>query len=344
MDRPETGTHVTADYPRTQSSFDGVDRLHEALTAALLTTSGAVEILGRQHNPRTSTFASEIVRCRLAAMEAPAGRSRDFAVFVKRGPRYSDPHSGHNRGVPYEIDAYRRILPLLNVARPELLGTFQEPGPGWVAWLFVEYIQDAVRIDEATERQALPRAAEALAGLHADGRSVAGGEECSKLNRYDGPYLERWERRWVKAMSQLADGRPWITLAARRVGEAMDALDGPDHTIVHGEAYVGNVLLRGGAALILDWESVGVGMGELDLAALLLRWPEEDARSAETAYARARWPRGHPVGFDRRLQAARLHTLGLLLHRRLAGRRDPGRLERVLRETEVTCERLGLLQ
>jgi hypothetical protein len=48
-------------------------------------------------------------------------------------------------------------------------------------------------------------------------------------------------------------------------------------------------------------------VGEIDLAALSERWPEDVVRGWELQYQEARWPGGAPADFDRTLAAARLY-------------------------------------
>jgi hypothetical protein len=303
-----------------------------------------VEIVHRERNLYASTFSSEFVSCRVSGGEGDPPRGREVSTLVKGGRAYLDPHTGHKRGVPYEIEAYRWILPALPVASPKVLGSFQESGPDAMGWLCLERLTDAVRIDEIGDRAALRKGAQELAALHAEGRALVGRPDLHSLNRYHGTYLEAWGRRWVESAGRLGHGRPWIRHVAPRIDQIMDLLNGPDLTVVHGEAYPSNILLRADRALIVDWESVGIGSGELDLATLLLNWPEDDICDAERAYVRTRWPSGAPRGFERVLSGARFHALGQLLHHEL---RHPAahaeRVEWILAETESTGERLGFL-
>ena len=87
----------------------------------------------------------------------------------------------------------------------------------------------------------------------------------------------------------------------------MALLLAPPVTIIHGEFYQKNVLLRDGTIYPVDWQSAAIASGEIDLAALVERWPAAIARACEDAYQRARWPDGAPTDFLRRLDAARVY-------------------------------------
>ena len=329
---------------RSPGGFEAVGRLQDALEAALGDPSGdvSVEIVDRRSNSYASTFPSEIIRCRVSRLGAGPSAPGVIALFAKRGPAYRDPYSGHARGVPYEIEVYRRVLPLLSMARPKLLGAFQEPGPQGEGWLFIEHLADTLRVDETADPQAIRRAAEELAALHSGGEEVARGER-RLLNSYGALYLEEFASRWRASAARLSDGRPWIEALSRRIDDVMDCLGSSRPTLVHGEAYVNNILLREGRPVIVDWESAGAGPGEIDLATLLARWPQEEAREAEAAYVGARWPDGPPDSFALALQAARLHALARILHRHLYGPGSAKQIEIILTEIRVVSERLGVL-
>lgn len=323
--------------------FDDADRLLEAARAALDPSgSGAVEIVDRQRNPYGSTISSEVLRCRLRGPGDDPDDARIVTALAKTGPAYVVPQTGHRRGVPYESEIYRRVLPLLPVARPRLLGTFQEPGPEGVGWLFVEYFADAAWTGKNFDPAPLRKASSELGVLHAGGRALVERDELAGLNRYHGAYFERWASRWLES-TRTPDAHSWVRSVAPRIDEVMALLDGPDLTVIHGEAYPSNVLLRADRAVIVDWESAGIGMGVLDLADLLLGWREEDVREAEAAYVDTCWPLGPPPGFDEAFMAARLHALGRHMNRPRSGGSDPEEPDWTWKEIQAICDRLGIL-
>ena len=113
-------------------------------------------------------------------------------------------------------------------------------------------------------------------------------------------------------------------------------------TIIHGEYYTNNALIRNRLIYPVDWESAAIAAGEIDLAALAERWPRAIVQECEVEYQRARWPAGAPPEFERRLSAARRY-----LHFRWLGERP----DWTLREKSFwrfdqlfqTAQRMGLL-
>lgn len=66
---------------------------------------------------------------------------------------------------------------------------------------------------------------------------------------------------------------------------AVAALGAGPRTVVHGELFPSNVLLRDtGGPCVVDWETAGEGAGVLDLAALTLGWPPAPAARIARAH------------------------------------------------------------
>jgi aminoglycoside phosphotransferase (APT) family kinase protein len=88
----------------------------------------------------------------------------------------------------------------------------------------------------------------------------------------------------------------------------LDVLDTPPRCLVHGELYPGNLLVGEFDVRPVDWQSVAIGRGEIDLASLLEGWsrvvPTDDLVAS---YRRRRWPGGAPEDFLDALAAARLY-------------------------------------
>src|SRR2546430_5772416 len=87
-----------------------------------------------------STFPNEIVTCQL-----PDGRKR--RVFVKYQTGQSHECYGHRGDVPYEAEAYRRVLHSLPDFKPKCLGAHTNPNTGDIS-LFLEYVYRSVRLSD----------------------------------------------------------------------------------------------------------------------------------------------------------------------------------------------------
>lgn len=144
------------------------------------------------------------------------------------------------------------------------------PPPGVDAWAYGDGIGPAV----ASALARLSTVEPAAVGLDGFGRP-------------DG-YLERQVTRWRWQLEQYLamDGYPGWDLP--HVEEITSWLEGnrpadQTATVLHGDVHLGNVLFhfdRPAVAAFIDWELATVGDPLVDLAQLLVTWPDGEGRSA----------------------------------------------------------------
>lgn len=234
---------------------------------------------------------------------------REGGVVLLRAFCKSAPEGGgYRRGVAYEAAVYREILGPLRADVPAYLGAWDDP-LSTHSCLAVEYVPSALRVSKSPDANAMPRAAAWLGALHRR-IDVVGltAEQRDLLQAYDADYLGRWfdlAAPFVRAASGAAPG----------VAELLDlrseivALLTSDLTLVHGDFYPDNVLVRGSDIAVVDWESAAIGAGEIDLASLTERWSEDVTSSCLAAYSDSRWDSRPSVDLLRRHVAARLYHL-----------------------------------
>jgi hypothetical protein len=288
------------------------------LTAALnggRSATHPVTILKRELPPFMSTFPNEIVTCRLAD-----GRRR--RVFVKYQAGHSHDSYGHRGDIPYETEVYRRLLDPLRDFRPKCLGAHTDPDTGDVS-LFLEYVYRNVRLCDMVwkrstrQPRAMIQAAQWVGHFHAAHERCVDDRSLAFLKRYDDAYYRGWAQRTLEFAAPLHARFPWLTDVCERDEWFAPLLDDPP-TVIHGEFYAKNVLVRRQHVFMVDWESTAVAAGAVDLAALTegKYWPAALVRRCERAYVLARWPDGAPPRFARTLDAARVY-----LHFRWLGER-----------------------
>jgi hypothetical protein len=127
------------------------------------------------------------------------------------------------------------------------------------------------------------------------------------LKRYDAEYYLGWARRTSLLAGRLRPRLPWLTTLCGRFEDVVPLLLASPPTVTHGEYYPPNVLIRGGTVYPIDWESAAVAAGEIDLVTLTEAWGAEIERQCKVEYQQARWPKGPPADFERRLCAAQLY-------------------------------------
>lgn len=305
--------------------FPPLDVLERQLTRAL--RSADVTVLDRAPNAYASRLASEVVSVRLASGES--GR-----IFCKHGsPQSLDVH-GLRSGPAYEAVVYRDVLASHRPRTAEFLGYAVDPSAARPL-LALEHLDSFDRVQKSGDPDGLARAAAWIGQFHAVHENPPAPE---LLNVHDRAYYTGWVERAARWTDGLA------TLDPERFGDNLHRLLLEDPlTIVHGEYYPDNILVRDSEVCPVDWEWAAIAAGEIDLAALTEGWwPHDRVRACIQAYCEARWGAGPPTGFAQRLDAARIY-----LHLRwLGGRRDRATTDEAGRraiEVEELARGLGLV-
>lgn len=322
------------------SRLPNLQNLTVGLTSVLRShgsTGGQVKILDRQPNIYSSTFPSEIVTCRV-------GGGRELMLLCKyaAGGHGANGYR-HRGGVAYEAAAYRHLLDPSLASTPTFYGTYTDNSTG-DSWLVLKYLNKSLRLIQLTDMPAAMRlAARWIGRFHRVNEEHLSHVPMPFLTRYDAEYYLGWARRTSLFAGHLHQRFPWLrTLCESFEGWIAPLLTSP-LTVIHGEYYEKNILLRGGTVYPVDWESAAAAAGEIDLAALTGGWPAEIVRQCELEYQRTRWPEGSPADYERRLCAARLYLCFRWLGDRPNWTTDPGSLW-WFGQLGSSGERLGLIQ
>jgi hypothetical protein len=286
-----------------KDKFPSLGRLRAGL-AIVLEQSGVpfdrLEVLGRHVNVAASTYPSEIVTCRI----------NDHAVlklFCKYSTHLNYDTYGHRGGVEYEARVYRDVLHQAKVSVPKYYGSYKESDTGRT-WLVLDYLANTTRVSRVSDPDALFKAARWLGVFHAQNEASLVRGYIPFMNVYDADYYQGWADRAVLFVNGPGQGQSWMIALCDQFRMQIPALLAGPHTVVHGEFYPANVLVHLGGLSPVDWESAAIAAGEVDLACLTDRWPEQTARRCEREYARKRWPAGAVAEFDYRLRLARIYV------------------------------------
>lgn len=295
----------------------------------------AVAVLNREPVRYPGWTPMEVITCRFAD-----GSVR--RLLCKYGGPARAMAYGHRGGVPYEAAVYQHVLGALELPSAAFYGTCEDASRG-AAWLFLEYLEGSIRLRDAEGVAALGLAAAWIGRFHAAAQQqlASAGWRALLLN-YDEAYYRGWLARTATFAEPLQWRFPWLARLSQRYERFMAPLLEAPATVIHGEYYLKNVLVRDGRVYPIDWESAAIGAGEIDLASITEHWPPEVARQCQVEYAHARWPEGPPPEFERTLAAARLY-----LHFRWLGDRAEltNRAKNYWRFEEIQqlAEQLGLI-
>jgi len=214
-------------------------------------------------------------------------------LFCKYEGGFDHSAHGHRGGVPYESRVYEEILgpgghdtvDVVRVHRPEDRAD---------TWLFLRLVPGALRVSKVPEPGAMAAAAAWAGRFH--GRT-SGTDVPSFVTRYDRDYYLGWIERTDANVQEGGGAGAWWADVVRRFEEHLPILDDPEACLIHGEYYPKNVLWSAGRIYPVDWESMALGPGVVDLVRLVDRWPRVEVERCTEAYVRNRWPSGAPAWF-----------------------------------------------
>jgi thiamine kinase-like enzyme len=285
------------------SQFPSSERLAVGLNAvfhAKGSGSRGVTIISRQPNLFESTFASEIVTCRLA-------KNGTFRVFCKYGTKDFDKGYGHRGGVSYEAAVYSKVLAPLHTSTPSFYGAYREKRSGQT-WLLLEYLEGASQ-DISKTNEAVIHAARWIGRFHASNEKRLSSTRLGFLRRYDASYYVGWARRTNQLFGHRRSELPWLPRLCSRFEELIPDLLRARKTVIHGEYYPSNIVYRDGTSRPADWQSAAVAVGQIDLAALTQSWPRQMVGRMVREYKQTRWPKGEPDHFDWLFRIAKVYMV-----------------------------------
>ena len=186
-----------------------------------------------------------------------------------------------------ESEVYQTLLNPARHGTARCVGAVNSPHLEW-HWIFLERV-DGFLLWQVGDLAQWDAAARWLAAFHTEhaGRK---GPRSENLLKYDADFFAVWMERAEKFLNNLrVTNLKKFTRLASRYDRVVTRLAAMPTTLIHGEFYPSNVIVRPGAAAqticAVDWEVAGIGPGALDLAALTAgQWSESEKRRFVTAY------------------------------------------------------------
>jgi Phosphotransferase enzyme family len=273
---------------------------------------------------RRSAYASSYV---IENLDVETARGKKLRLIWKDLSPGSLESSRHVRP-RFLCDPRREILTHQNILTGARLGTPVYAGAEMSAeaaryWLFLERV-DGLLLWQSGALEHWDDAARWLAGLHGKFSGARGLARAEHLLRHDAKFFEVWLGRAEQFLAGKPGGLPkekarQFARLAGRYGRVVERLTGLPLTLVHGEFYPSNVILRRGAArgrqiCPVDWEVAGIGPGLADLAALASgEWEEREKRRFVAAYREALGARESLAELVEAVEFCQLHLAVQLL-------------------------------
>jgi len=257
-------------------------------------------IVSRRPNEYASSSKTEIV-----TLELPSGSIRE--LFVKYGRMESDPAPRCRHGIEYCAAVQQHLVARLPLPHIKQLGLVQVGEPP-VPALVCDFLAGSLRVGEAPDDSGIVAAAEWCGRFHGWGKRARDDPSLAFLVRYDLAYYRAWAARVLVFAAAEGGATPaWLERLCATWSQIAVAFAAVRPTTIHGELGPQNVLWANGKIHPVDWESAAIGPGEIDLAALLFRWPDATVEACLAAYWRARGT-NPPSDFAARWNAATLYT------------------------------------
>lgn len=223
-----------------------------------------------------------------------------------------------------EIDAYRSVLPYGPAGTATSYGAVTDPVENRY-WLFLERV-DGLELRHVGAFSTWEQTAGWIARFHRSFpptriRQIA---RKSRLLVYDEEFYGCWLERAQRFCAEDRSARRIVDRIARCYAPVIKRLVSMPRTVIHGEFYACNVLIRethdGVRICPIDWEMLALAPGLIDLASLTTGWAEEEQHALAQAYfaatadgAAAERPARVPDDFFVDLDCCRLHlTLRML--------------------------------
>src|SRR5215211_2719426 len=195
-----------------------------------------VTILDRQPNSYTTSFPSEIVRCRV-------DDGSELLLFCKYATGgHSDSAYGHRGGVAYEAAVYRYLLQPSRASAPTFYGSHTDCSTG-ATWLILEHLENTLRVSHTPEPAAsMNVAARWIGQFHGIAKERFSNAPILFLNRYDAEYYVGWARRTSLFAGPWHQRFPCLTTLCERFEELVVLLQKAPPALIHGEYYTSNIL------------------------------------------------------------------------------------------------------
>jgi hypothetical protein len=257
-----------------------------------------VELLSRNVSTQSSTFPAEIVNCKTAD-------NRHVSLLFKYVGGLGPNNFNHRGGVDYEAEVYEKVLMYLPVTCAKFYTSFR-CGEKNERCLVIEYLPDCVTMSSPLVADGLLKAAEWIGQFHALNEDKAP----SFITKYDESYYRSWVKRVERRLHEFNFEQPWFPILCDYFLQNVNHFMFSPQTLIHGEFYPNNVLIKNDVVYPVDWESAAVAVGEIDLASLTEGWSREIGADIVKAYWSARSSisaNAKPEDFEKRLLLARIY-------------------------------------
>ena len=260
--------------------------------------AGKVEVISRTAFKGSSTFPAEIINCRFDG-------GKTITLFGKYLAGLGPNNHGHRGGVEYEIKIYDEVLQNLPLSKAHFWGKchFNENNE---TLLLLDFLEGSISLKGNPDINLYLNAASWIALMH----NYFEEKVPSFVKVYDRAYYTIWPTRMENEPAILI-AQPWLHDVIHYFRDHIHILTEARQTLIHGEFYSKNILMRDGIAYPVDWESAACAPAEIDLASIIEARKEDVVARIRDSYIAARFKN---IEFDKKDFEKRLWMAQLYLH------------------------------
>jgi hypothetical protein len=255
-----------------------------------------VEVISRSAFKGSSTFPAEIINCKLSD-------GKILTLFGKYLAGQGPNNHGHRGGVEYEIKIYDEVLRKLPLPKAGFWGKchFKENNE---TLLLMDFLEGSISLKGNPDINLYLDAASWIAKMH----NFFVNNVPSFVKVYDQEYYSIWLNR-MENESTIISAQPWLIDVIKYFRNHMAILTEAPQTLIHGEFYSKNILIKDNIAYPVDWESAAYASGEIDLASIIEARKEDVASRIKESYIAVRFNNNEfdKKSFDKRLFMAQLY-------------------------------------
>jgi len=258
-----------------------------------------IKLTSATKNPYACSWTTELLSC-----DTAGGPVR---IFCKRSQTSSTHVAQYAGGLGYEHSVYEKILSRSGLSHPQLFGSFLDSNGN--QWLFLESLETHARWSRTAEpEESALKVARWLGRFHAEQESCLSEtpQDFAWLREHDHDHFRLWIDNGKRFCKRSDGDFAWLGPICERVEELLPDFLATPRTVIHGEFFPPNVLVRDDDVRPIDWEAAAIGAGEEDLVAMTDNWSAPVVAACEREYAAARWPSGVPDYFQTSLPTAHL--------------------------------------
>ena len=264
--------------------------------------SGNLEIVTREPSIRSSTFPAEIIRCRV--------NNEPVSLLCKYLNGMSHNNFGHRGAIEYEARVYEDILSRINLPSATYYGIYTMENNDLC--MVIEFLEGGELLFRSLEENQIERSVKWIAEFH----NLFQDKLPEGIRKYDADYYFVWANKVDAIVADKGNIYPWLIDVSNFFRKNIKVLTEAPMTLIHGEYYPNNIMIHRGQIKPIDWESVAIAPGELDLAASIDGHVSAEQEKAINTYMATRWPTGE---FDRYAFNARLLMSQIYFHFRWIG-------------------------